>query len=131
MIPRLSQTLSTKIKAGNLTHMPLDESPYADGSYHHFTVDRTRFILLSNPSSLYSCVMFGKGISEDTRFIERPFVRSKKRPLTISRKWPFSGGGGLAIWPPQPFGIKGLRKQPFSSLPPIWPPCIGLTGHVF
>ncbi len=71
MILRLSQKLNTKIKAGKLTDMPLDENPYADWSCHLFTADRTQYIIMSNTKSLYSCVMFGKGIADDSRFIER------------------------------------------------------------
>ncbi|MCZ2342613.1 MAG: hypothetical protein LC104_12605 [Bacteroidales bacterium] len=71
MIFRLSQNLNTKIKAGKLAEMPLDENPYADWSCHLFTADRTQYILLSNTASLYSCVMYGKGITADSRFIER------------------------------------------------------------
>jgi hypothetical protein len=51
--------------------MPLDENPYADWSFHVFTADRTQYILLSNTASLYSCVMYGAGITDDSRFIER------------------------------------------------------------
>jgi hypothetical protein len=71
MILRLSQKLNTKIKAGKQAEMPLDENPYADWSCHLFTAGRTQYILLSNTASLYSCVMFGKGITDDSRFIER------------------------------------------------------------
>jgi hypothetical protein len=71
MIFRLSQTLNTKIKAGALRTMPLEENPYADWSARLFTVDRTQYILLSNTKSLYSAVMYGKGITNDSQFIER------------------------------------------------------------
>lgn len=71
MIFRLSQKLNTKTKAGKLTEKPLDENPYADWSCHLFTANRTQYILLSNTASLYSCVMYGKGITDDGRFIER------------------------------------------------------------
>jgi hypothetical protein len=71
MIFRLSQKLAKKLKAGKLIDMPLDENPYADWSCHLFTADRTPYIILSNTASLYSCVMFGKGITDDNRFIER------------------------------------------------------------
>ena len=65
MILRLSQKLNTKIKAGTLKAMPLDDNPYADWSCHLFTADRTQYIIMSNTKSLYSCVMYGKGITED------------------------------------------------------------------
>ena len=71
MILRLSQKLNTKIKAGKVTDMPLDENQYADWSCHLFTADHTQYIILSNTASLYSCVMYGKGITDDSRFIER------------------------------------------------------------
>ena len=71
MILRLSQKLAKKIKAGKLAEMPLDENPYADWSCHLFTAGRTQYIIMSNTASLYSCVMYGKGITDDSRFIER------------------------------------------------------------
>ena len=71
MILRLSQKLNTKIKAGTLKEMPLDTTPYADWSCHLFTADRAQYILMTNTPSLYSCVMFGRGITDDSRFIER------------------------------------------------------------
>ena len=64
------QKLNTKIKAGKLAGMPLDENPYADWSCHLFTADRTQYVIMSNTASLYSCVMFGKGITNDGLFIQ-------------------------------------------------------------
>jgi hypothetical protein len=56
MILRLSQKLSTKIKAGTLKAMPLDENPYADWTCHLFAVDRTQYILVSNTNhSTHAC----------------------------------------------------------------------------
>lgn len=40
MIFRLSQKLNTKINAGALSAMPLDENPYADWSAHLFTAEK-------------------------------------------------------------------------------------------
>jgi hypothetical protein len=71
MILRLSQKLATKTKAGKPPEKLLDENPYADWSSHLFTADRTQYIILSNTKSLYSCVMYGAGITDDSRFIER------------------------------------------------------------
>ena len=71
MILRLSQKLNTKIKAGPLPALPPDENPFADWSAHLFLADRTQYILLSNTRSLYSTVMYGKGITDDGRFIQR------------------------------------------------------------
>jgi hypothetical protein len=68
---RLTQRLSSKIKAGRLSESPLDENPYADWSARLFTADRAQYILLSHTSSLYSVVMFGRGITHDGLFIGR------------------------------------------------------------
>ena len=70
MIFRLSQKLNTKIKAGAFGVMPLDDNAYADWSCHLFTADRTQYFLLTNTKSLYSCVMYGKGITNDSIFID-------------------------------------------------------------
>jgi len=71
MILRLSQKLNTKIGAGTLKAMSLDENLYADWSCHLFTADRTQYIIISNTKSLYSCVMYGRGLTNDSVFIER------------------------------------------------------------
>jgi len=71
MIFRLSQKLNTKIKVGTLKAKPLDANPYADWSCHLFTADRTQYILLSNTPSLYSVVMYGRGITDDSIFVDR------------------------------------------------------------
>ena len=71
MIFRLSQKLNTKIKAGPLNAMPLGDNPYADWSCHLFSADRTQYVIVTNTKSLYSCVTYGKGITNDSVFIER------------------------------------------------------------
>jgi hypothetical protein len=71
MIFRLSQKLNTKIKAGKLCEMPLDENPYADWSAHLFTADRIQYIILTNTASLYSCLMQGKGVTNGDKLVER------------------------------------------------------------
>jgi hypothetical protein len=71
MIFRLSQKLNTKIKVGTVRALSLHENPFADWSAHLFVADRTQYMLLSNTKSLYSTVMYGKGITNDSHFIER------------------------------------------------------------
>src|SRR5256885_523764 len=70
MIFRLSQKLNTKIKAGTLLALPLDENPFADWSAGLFLVGRTQYLLLSNTKSLYSTVLAGKGFTNHSDFIE-------------------------------------------------------------
>lgn len=71
VILRLSEKLNKKIGAEALSTLPLDENPYADWSCHLFNADRTQYIIMSNTKSLYSCVMYGRGITNDSHFIER------------------------------------------------------------
>jgi len=71
MIIRLSQKLSEKIKAGQLKQMPLHENPFVDWSAHLFVADRTQYVIVTNSQSLYSTVLFGKGIRNDSELIER------------------------------------------------------------
>jgi hypothetical protein len=71
MIIRLTQKLATKLKAGSLTALPLEANPLVDWSAHLFVAGRTQYILLSNTKSLYSLVLPGKGITDDSEFIER------------------------------------------------------------
>src|SRR5271169_405379 len=71
MIFRLSQKLNAKIKVGTLATLPLDENPFADWSAGLFLVGRTQHILVSNTKSLYSTVLPGKGITDESDFIER------------------------------------------------------------
>ncbi len=70
MIFRLSHKLNAKVKAGPWAALPLHENPFADWSAGLFVAGRTQYILLSNTKSLYSTVMYGRGITDDT-FIVR------------------------------------------------------------
>src|SRR4051794_36446856 len=71
MIFRATQKLSAKMKAGTLKALSLDDNPFADWSAHLFLAARTQYILLMNTKFLYSTVLYGKGITNDSDFIER------------------------------------------------------------
>ena len=73
MIFRLSQKLAKKIKVGNLSDMPPAENQYADWSCRLFTADRIQFVILTNTPTLFSCLMFGKGITNESLFTEQAF----------------------------------------------------------
>ena len=91
MIFRLSQELNTKINAGTLNEMPLDENSYADWSCHLLTAGRRQHILMCNTTSLYSVVMLGNGITTDSKFIERAmsniceFMEADGQPLVYQQ----------------------------------------------
>src|SRR5579859_4833378 len=71
MILRLWDKLKSKIKAGTLATLPLDENPFVDWSTGLFLVGRSLYILVTNTRSLYSTVLPGKGITDGKTFAER------------------------------------------------------------
>jgi len=78
MILRLTQRLGTKIKAGPLRTLPLDENPWGDWSARLFTADRAQYILVTHTATLYSVVMFGCGITDGGSFIERAMANIRE-----------------------------------------------------
>ena len=70
MIFRLSQKLAKKIKIAPTVCIPLDPNPFVDWSANLFTADRAQYVIVTNTSSLYSMVMHGRGISDDSEFID-------------------------------------------------------------
>lgn len=71
MIFRPTQRLSTKVKADTLSDAPLHTNPYADWSARLFTADRAQYVLLTNTPSLYSVLLLGRGITDETAFFSR------------------------------------------------------------
>ncbi len=78
MILRLSQKLCSEVKVGVLSTLPQDENPFADWSAHLFVANRAQHIILSNTNSLYSTVMYAKGITNDSQFIECALSRIRE-----------------------------------------------------
>ncbi len=71
MIVRVSAKLGKKIHLPPPKPLPLDPNPFADWSTHLFSADRTQYILITNTATLYSMVMFGRGITNDGQFLDR------------------------------------------------------------
>jgi|SRR5450759_4827166 len=71
MIFRLTLKLAKKIGIVPLPAIPYDDNrnPILDWNAHLFTVQRTQYIILTNTVSLYSTVMYGRGITNDKKFI--------------------------------------------------------------
>ncbi len=100
MIFRLSHKLNAKIKAGTLPSVALDENPFADWSAHLFVAGRTQYLLLSNTRSLYSTVMYGRGITTDSHFIECAWAASGSSWKPMARR---SSTAGSSCPPPPRF----------------------------
>ena len=71
MIFRLSAKLGKKLKLSPAKALPSHANPYADWSAHLFTAARAQYILITNTVSLYSRVIFGRGITDDAMFLNR------------------------------------------------------------
>lgn len=71
MIFQLSTKYAAKLKVTPTKMLPLDPNPFADWSAHLFTADRTQFVIVTNTASLCSTVYYGRGIPNDSHFIER------------------------------------------------------------
>ena len=71
MIMRLSGKMGKKIGVSGSPWLAADANPFADWSAHLFRADRTEYIIITNSVSLYSMVMFGRGITTDSIFLDR------------------------------------------------------------
>jgi len=71
MIFRITQKLNTILKAGDLASQPQIEDPFADWSANFFIVDRRRYIVVSNTTTLYTVLLEGKGITNGRKFAEQ------------------------------------------------------------
>ena len=68
MIFRISAKLRKKIHFDYDQSLPLSANLLLDWSADLFTADRTQYILITNTTSLYSIVIYGKGVTDETRF---------------------------------------------------------------
>ena len=68
----------------SLQALPADQAknPLMDWNANLFTVQRTQYIILTNTASLYSMVMYGRGITNDRQFI-REVLSYMKEFMTI------------------------------------------------
>ena len=71
MIFRLTTKLGKKIGILPSLSLPSDENPFADWSAHLFTAKRVQYILITNTPSLYSILIYGKGITNESKFLRR------------------------------------------------------------
>jgi hypothetical protein len=71
MIFRLTQKLAKKIKLPPLQALPAGQNPFIDWTTHLFTAERAQYIIVTNTDSLYSLIMYGRGITDDNELIQR------------------------------------------------------------
>jgi Domain of unknown function (DUF6933) len=72
MVLRLTQKVAKKIKEQwPLEESPMDVEPLADWSSHLFTAGRSQYIVLCNTPTMYTCLFYGRGVTDFDRFIKR------------------------------------------------------------
>lgn len=103
MILRFTQKLGCRLKIGKLKPMPMDKAPVTDWTAHVFYSDRVPFILVSNTATLYSTVLFAKGLTGLSVFLTtllprlRGFMQAEGLASTYDRLiQPQTGAIGLA-----------------------------------
>ena len=69
MILRVTAKLGKKIGIFPAQSLLPDANPYADWTGRLFTAERVQYILLTNTPSLYSVVMYGRGITNDAQLV--------------------------------------------------------------
>lgn len=69
MLFRFTQKLSKKLKLGSLNQYDQDPGPFLEWYAHLFTAGRVQYIITTEAKSLLSIVMYGRGITDDNRFI--------------------------------------------------------------
>jgi len=70
MLFRVSAKLGKKIHLGYEQSLSPAANPLLDWSADLFTADRAQYIIVSNTTSLYSIVMYGRGLTNETRFLQ-------------------------------------------------------------
>lgn len=119
MIFRLSQTLATKIKVAPKVCLPLDADPFADWSAHVFTAGRTQYIIVTNTPSLYTLLMFGRGIADGSQFSNAALGQLRERLLAdgyaiIFTKFVAPAGGKVRFSKALNRGVTGSMSDMMS-----------------
>jgi len=70
MIFRLTQKLAKKFKLPPLPAQPEALNPFIDWTAHLFRAERYQYIIVTNTASLYSLLMYGRGITDDNDLIK-------------------------------------------------------------
>jgi len=71
MIFRLTRKLAVKLDTvDSLDNFKLDKNPFVDWTANLFTVQRVQYIIITNTSSLYSILMYGRGLNNHNDFVK-------------------------------------------------------------
>ena len=73
MVIRFTAKLSKKLKLGEITKVDRYPGPYLEWYAHLFTFNRFQYILTTEANSLYTTMMYGRGIVDDNEYLQRFF----------------------------------------------------------
>lgn len=71
MIIRLTQKLAARLKEAPASSLSRDPNLFADWTANLFTANRVQYIILVNSATLYSVIMYGRGVTDGGIFIDR------------------------------------------------------------
>ena len=79
MIIRFTDKLSKKLKLGKISRVEKCSGPFLEWYAHLFSVQRTQYILVAEATSLYTVIMYGRGVVDDNIFFQQffSFLREK------------------------------------------------------
>lgn len=71
MVLHFTEKLRKKLRIPELTRADVTAGPHLRWYAHLFTAQRVQYILTTNAASLFSVVVFGRGITDDSDYILR------------------------------------------------------------
>lgn len=80
MVIHFTKLLREKLRLDEVSAGPIDAGPHLRWYAHLFRADRVQYILTTNAASLYSVVMFGRGITDDDLYL-RQFLTELREQL--------------------------------------------------
>ena len=83
MIIRFTDKLSKKLKLGKISRIEKYPGPFLEWYAHLFSIQRTQYILVTEATSLYTVIMYGRGVVDDNIFLKQffSFLREKMEEI--------------------------------------------------
>jgi hypothetical protein len=83
MFIRFTDKLSKKLKLGRISRIEKYPGPFLEWYAHLFSVQRTQYILVTKATSLYTVIMYGRGVVDDNIFLKQffSFLREKMEEI--------------------------------------------------
>ena len=89
MLIRFTQKLSKKLKIGSLAEHKDCPGPFLEWYANLFTAERTQYILITEAKSLLSVVVYGRGITDDNKFLKHWLDTTREYLLITGKQFIF------------------------------------------